>query len=968
MRRSCIIVAVLLLPFAVALSYAQHSFSVEAETVPNQIRLKLSGNTPITLESVQTLFAIWGPQYKVESITPWIRPELINSYSHSLSFRSHSSEISALQKSLNGLQRIVVVQFANNYDMIRLAAKLQFMPAVEYAEPIWKRKLTNGPNDLFLAEQFYLQQLHANEAWEIARADATIVIGVIDSGIDPEHPDLKRALWVNPGESGKDDLGRDRRMNGQDDDGNGIVDDWQGYDFAGYDGTTEDNNPRASFAHGVHVAGIAAATGDNSEGVAGVGFGASILPIKITADTGINDPDLVRPYEAILYAGRMGAKIVNCSWGGYGYSRAEQEVINAVTEMGTLVIAAAGNQGRGVPSYPAAYRNVISVGSVSLTDQRSGFSNYHETVDIVAPGEDILSTIPVAFGSYGRLSGTSMAAPMVAGAAALVLARYGSLTPEQLGAILKSAADDIYTVNPQFTALLGAGRLNVVQSLEIGPNIVYAEITDQRIRNTNGNNNLNPGDNFNLEITLRNLLAPSLNLQVEISILGDYPVQLLDSIVSFAGVSSGTTITNNEIPFRFLVSETIPFDQVLPVQFTVRENQRVVSITRRDLLVNPSYATTRTTRLAVTLSGNGRIGYVDFPRNQYGQGFSLDGSSNLLAEGGLLVGRSADAIADVIRNSRTREANADIQTLSPFRVHRETGSILETGSAKLTGKELESGKNLGVEIDLQTYAYATPGRDRQVLLLYTFTNTSDTPIEDLHAALFLDWDLGVLGRNNRTMFDPHNRMGYTLNVFDNRWPVTAAVLVSDHLMNFTALDSHLPPLTDDFSKEEKWQSMSTGIRVQESQIGDNAMLIGAGPLSIAPGESTVVAFALMAGENVEDIQEEAAEVRALYRELGFTPGGPVVVPEAAFFAPAEPNPFIGKTTLQYQIPEENDVRLEIVGLDGRVLQTLVDQPMRQGVYSVAFTPPNDMITSIWIARLQVGSQTFTQKLIYLGQQ
>ena len=966
MRRSRIIVAVLLLPFTVALSYAQHILSPEGEAVPNQIRLKLSVGNPISLESVQSLLAVWGPQYNVESVSPWIRPELINNYYSSTSFLSYSSEVSALQKNLNSLQRIVVVQFADNYDVIRLAAKLQQLPAVEYAEPIWKRRLTNAPNDRFLAEQFYLQQLHANEAWELARADATIVIAVIDSGIDPEHPDLKRALWKNPGELGKDAFGQDRQTNGQDDDGNGVVDDWQGYDFAGYDGTTEDNNPRASFSHGVHVAGIAAATGDNSEGVAGVGFGSSILPIKITADTGINDPDLVRPYEAILYAGRMGAKIVNCSWGGYGYSRAEQEVIHAVTEMGTLIIASAGNQGRGIPSYPAAYENVISVGSVSLTDHRSGFSNYHETVDIVAPGEDILSTIPVEFGSYGRLSGTSMAAPMVAGAAALVLSRYGSLTPEQLGAILKSAADDIYAVNPQFTALLGAGRLNVVQSLETGPNIVYAEITNQRIRSVNANNYLNAGDEFNLEITLRNLLAASTNLQVEVCILGDYPVQLLDSVISFASVNSGTTITNEDLPFRFLVSEAISYDQVLPVQLTIRENQRVVSITRRDLLVNPSYATTRTTRLAVTLSGNGRIGYVDFPRNQYGQGFSLDGSSNLLAEGGLIVGTSADAIADVVRNSRTREANADIQTLSPFRVHRETGSTLETGAAKLTDKELESGKKIGVEIDLQTYAYATPGRDRQVLLLYTFTNTSDTPVEDLHAALFLDWDLGVLGKNNRTTFDPVNRMGYTVNVFDNRWPVTAAVLVSDHRMNFTVLDSHLPPLTEDFSKEEKWQAMSAGIRVQQSQIGDNAMLIGAGPVSIAPGESTMVAFALMAGEDIQDVQEEAEEVRALYRELGFDPGGPVTVPQAAFLELPEPNPFLDETVLQFWIPEESDVRLEIVGLDGKRVQTLVDKPMRQGIYSMTFTPPNDQITSIWIARLQVDSQILTQKLVYLG--
>ena len=958
-----------LLIFAAATSYAQHPASFAEEAVPGKLRLKFAPGFHVTSESVRSLFnhhRNWYRGYRVTSVSSWIRPELASSFATPSTLTPDQTDVSALHTQLSGLQRIYTVEFANDYDMRRLAAKIQRLPEVEYAEPIWKRRLTNSPNDRYLADQFYLQQLHANEAWELARADATIVIAVIDSGIDPGHPDLQGALWTNPGESGKDASGKDRRTNGIDDDNNGMVDDWQGYDFAGYDGTSEDNNTMASFPHGVHVAGIAAATGDNNEGVAGVGFGSSILPVKITADTGIHNPVLVRPYEAILYAARSGAKIINCSWGGYGFSRAEQEVIDAVTEMGTLVIAAAGNDGRGVPSYPAAYRNVISVGSVSLSDQRSRFSNYHETVDIVAPGEDILSTIPVAYGSYGRLSGTSMAAPMVAGAAALILSRYGSLTPEQLGAILKSSADDIYSLNPQFTALLGAGRLNVVQSLETGPNTVYAEVTEQRIRTDDADSHLDAGDEFDLEVTVHNLLAPSSNLIIETSIIGDCPVEILNPVFSFEPLLSGASVSNKELPFRIRVSESIPYDQVLPVQFTVREGQRIVSISRRELLVNPSYSTTRTTRLAATLSANGRIGYVDFPGKKYGQGFSLDGSSNMLAEGGLLLGTGPDLVADALRNNDRPDAQTDLQIITPFRVNRETGAVLETGSASMIERATASGKKIGVQVNLQTYAYATTSRDKQILLLYTLENISNQQIDDLHAALFLDWDLGLLGQNNRTSFNARNRMGYTQNVFDDRWPVAGAMLVSDNLMNFTPLDNYAWPMTDGFTKEEKWFSMSGGINADRSAIGDNAMLIGAGPLSLAPGESTVVAFALVAGEDSEELEQGAENARILYRELGHVPGGPVPVPQASFLAAPEPNPFLGETVIQYQIPEENDVRMDIVDLNGKIVQELVDETQRQGVYSVTFTPPADAVTSIWVARLQVGSQVLTRKLIYLG--
>lgn len=966
MKRTRIFLLAFLLVSAAAASYAQHPASAYEEAVPGKLRIKFAPGFHVTPESVHSLLTNRRTRYGIKSISSWIRPELVSSFATPSTLTPDQTDVSALHKQMDGLQHIYVVEFTRDYDMRRLAAKIQRLPEVEYAEPIWKRRLANSPNDRYLADQFYLQQLHADEAWELARADATILIAVIDSGIDPGHPDLQGALWINRGESGLDSQGNDRRSNGIDDDNNGMVDDWQGYDFAGYDGTSEDNNTMASFPHGVHVAGIAAATGDNDEGVAGVGFGSSILPVKITADTGINDPTLIRPYEAILYAARSGAKIINCSWGGYGFSHAEQEIIDAVTEMGTLVIAAAGNDGRGVPSYPAAYRNVISVGSVSLNDQRSRFSNYHETVDIVAPGEDILSTIPVAYGSYGRLSGTSMAAPMVAGAAALILSRYGSLTPEQLGAILKSSADDIYSLNPQFTALLGAGRLNVVQSLEIGPNTVYAEVTEQRIRTDDENSHLDAGDEFDLEITVHNLLAPSDNLVIETSIIGDYPVEILNPVFTLEPLLSGATVTNKEVPFRIRVSESIPYDQVLPVQFTVREDQRIVSISRRELLVNPSYATTRTTRFAATLSANGRIGYVDFPDKKYGQGISLDGSSNLLAEGGLLLGTGPDLVADALRNGDRPNAQTDLQILTPFRVNRETGAVLETGSASMTEREQASGKRIGVRIDLQTYAYATASRDKQVLLLYTLENTSGQQIEDLHAALFLDWDLGQLGKNNRTSFDARNRMGYTQNVFDSRWPVAGAILLSDDLMNFAPLDNYAWPMTDGFTREEKWFSMSGGINADPSSIGDNAMLIGAGPLSLAPGESTIVAFALVAGEDIEELEQGAENARALYRELGHVPGGPVPVPLASFLGNPEPNPFLGETVLQYQIPEENEVRMDIVDLNGHVVQELVDRTQRQGVYSVTFTPPADAVTSIWVARLQVGSQVLTRKLIYLG--
>lgn len=959
-----------LLPILAVQLHAQVFTVAEDQPVPDKIRIKFTVGTLVSPDAVTGMLAAYAPEYHVASVTPWISPELLDIGPALYSLKERTTpDVSPIRQRLEGLSRIVEVRFLRDYDTRRLATKLSTLPHVEYAEPVWRRTLNLLPNDSYLPDQSYLSQLHASEAWDLARADATVVISVIDSGIDPDHPDLKKALWTNSGETGKDLAGNDRRTNGVDDDGNGFTDDWRGYDFAGVDGNSGDNDPRATFAHGVHVAGIAAATGDNSEGVAGIGFGATIMPVKITADTGVSEPDLVRPYEALLYSATMGANIINCSWGGYGPSKAEQEVIDVVTSMGALVIAAAGNEGRGIPIYPAAYRNVISVGSVSRSDQRSLFSNYHESIDIVAPGEDVLSTIPVTSGSYGRLSGTSMAAPMVSGAAALVLSRFGvsNLTPEQLGAILKHAADDIYGVNPDYRALLGAGRLNVGQSVVIGPNAVYAEIVDHKIL-SEGDQILHAGGEFDLQVTIRNVLAPGSELMVTAEVVGDYPVSILNPTISIEELGTGESSTNSSNPFRFVLSEELPFDVAVPLQFTVRDAADIVSVKRTAIMVNPSFETTSTDRIALTLSGNGRLGYIDFPNNVWGRGFRLDGSSSLLAEGGLLIGTSEGALADAVRNGSPINQNSDLAVVAPFRTTTEANGTRQYGTAAFTESASDKSQLLGLDVSLNTIAVSTPELDRQVLLLYTIRNTSDRIIEDLHCSLFLDWDLGPLGRNNRTMFDPENRMGVTSNVYDSRWPVTGAILVSDQEMNFTALDNEAGPLTDGFTKAEKWDAMSRGIGVEESAIGDNAMLLGAGPISLMPGDSTVVAFSLLAGETSDDLKRIAEQVRGLYKDIGHVPGSPVNVAHGLALDGPSPNPFVDQTTISYTIPEETYVKIDIYSLDGRHVKTLVDDWRDRGSYSLEFSPPDEErdVRSTWLVRLYAGARVETTKLIYLG--
>jgi subtilisin family serine protease len=257
--------------------------------------------------------------------------------------------------------------------------------------------------------------IDATSAWDRTRGEG-IVVAVIDEGVDRRHPELAGRMWRNADEV---------CGNGADDDQNGYVDDCDGWDFARNDNTTFDVDAESD--HGTHIAGTIAAESDNGTGIAGVAPRATIMPLKV-GDSG--SFSLSAAAAAVNYAVDNGARVINASWGTTGITRAQVPWLEAAVERarqaGVLVVAAAGNDGRNIdasPSFPASFPedNVVTVGASTNADASAYFSNYGVTsVDLFAPGWFIWSTLPD--GRYGAMSGTSMAAPHVAGAAALVMA------------------------------------------------------------------------------------------------------------------------------------------------------------------------------------------------------------------------------------------------------------------------------------------------------------------------------------------------------------------------------------------------------------------------------------------------------------------------------------------------------------------------------------------------------------------
>ncbi|MDT8411443.1 MAG: S8 family serine peptidase [Vicingaceae bacterium] len=350
-----------------------------------------------------------------------------------------------------------LIEFDDIENIEAFINELEASGGVDYAEKVPLYKTTYTPNDQLhnTTNMWGLFQIQAEQAWNIGTGNANVVVATVDNAIQITHPDLVNQIWTNPGEIPN---------NGIDDDGNGYIDDVNGYDVG--DNDNNPNPPSTQFNHGTHVAGTTGAETDNSIGVSSIGFGISIMPVKATRNNAGSN-SVTNGYDGIYYAAVSGADVINCSWGGTGFSTTGQNIVNFAWNNGSIVVAAAGNDNvnnDNTPHYPSNLNNVISVASSTTNDVKSNFSNYGNTIDITAPGSNIASTVPN--NTYQFMSGTSMASPMVAGLLGLMKSLNPTMPNTALINCMYSTADNIDGANPSFIGRLGAGRINAFQAMQ----------------------------------------------------------------------------------------------------------------------------------------------------------------------------------------------------------------------------------------------------------------------------------------------------------------------------------------------------------------------------------------------------------------------------------------------------------------------------------------------------------------------
>lgn len=860
-----------------------------------------------------------------------------------------------------GLDRIFMINYASETDPYLISSKLSSLEEIEWAEPKFVYTVDYIPNDPSYSAQYHLQKIKASDAWNISTGDTSIVIAIIDTGVDWDHPDLSANIWRNWSEIPD---------NGIDDDNNGFVDDIRGWDFGGLIGIPDNDPMEDNPYHGTHVAGDASAVTDNSVGIASIGFKSKIMPVKTTRDdyrSPNGPPYIVYGYEGIKYAADNGAQIINCSWGGGGYSILGQEVINYATALGALVVAAAGNNNSSSPFYPASYKNVFSVAATDEGDMKTYFSNFGADVDVSAPGINIYSTWQNDTYRYGL--GTSFAAPIASGLAALVKSVFPNYNPSQIAEQIRTNCDDINNFNPGFVNQLGKGRINAHKCL-INTNSKSVRAIDvvflDEAPGGNGNGALQPGETVTVRCRFVNFLSPTTNLSIYLESSNNYST-VQNAVFSAGYKATLDTFTNAFVEFSFQISQNVPQNYLLTFNLNYVDDSyqdfQLISIT-----ANPTYATQSGNNVALTITSKGTLAFNDFPNNSQGDGFKFLNGPNLLFEGALMLATSTAKVSDAARGSQQGSVqNDDFSVLQPF-ILFAPGTIADVEGMCMFNDDNAGVNKLNVEVKLNSYSFGDLENENYILLKYSIKNTSSSVLNNLYAGLFFDWDFAD-AVNDFTAYDTVGNLGYAYRVGGNPdiWVATALVSSTDY--GFWAINNQGGDggfgIYDGFTDAEKWLSLSSGIGKPQAGAGDISHVISGGQFTIQPNEVIQIAFAIAAGFNLNDLRTAITNARSKYLQI------PTSVPEDKFELPNKfylaqnyPNPFNPNTKISWQSPVGSHQTLKIFDVLGNEVATLVDEYRGAGRYEINFDA-SQLASGIYYYRVQAGSFVKTKKMILM---
>ena len=769
-------------------------------------------------------------------------------------------ETNADGKPLVDLSRIYKFTFDSGINL-KFAQELLYRSGYfEYVEMIYLPKPFKGkiyPSDPELSKQYYLENINAYRAWNIQKGDSSLILGLSDTGTDIDHPDLTGKIAYN----------YDDTIDGIDNDNDGYVDNFYGWDLG-----ENNNNPGVNkLSHGAHISGLLAAEADNEEGIAGLAYNIPFLPIKIDDEYG----QLTMAYESIVYAADQGCSVVNCSWGGIkGAGQYGQDIINYATyNKDVLIVAAAGNSDSDEKYYPAGYDNVISVAGTNRKDYKWSGSTYNYSVDLAAPASLVYSTWNN--GNYVNLSGTSAAAPMVTATAGLVRSQFPNLNALQTGEQIRLNTRNLYhkVSMSQYKDKLGTGLLDMYHAVNkiSYPSVRFSDITWKH-------QNFNPGgyDTIMISGKFTNYLAKT-SLNAEVVLRCNHPsVFLVDSTFFIGALNEMGSVNNANNPFRAVILPNMPVSEEVNFKLVYKYgNKQDYQYIQQ--VANRGYYTLNTGDFRVTMNSSSRMGYND---DHYKQGIGLlhkNMKESMLSTGGFLVGVSPAKVSDVVYG----EKGFDNDFSASQTIHKKdsTSQPHYENQYQSVFDDADLGSlSTGLSVT-QNILEWSPSKDQGYIILeYIIRNDTSFKIKNIYTGYFIDWDIHH-SHKDRCEWDKNKDLSYVYDTegygIGGMKLLNATKPVNHYAFDNDGADNSIE-INDGFAGYEKWQVMQNNRKkagFSTSHGNDVSHLLSSGPYDLAPGDSIVISYAIMAGNNKADIQQAAD--RAVYQYFNVSNTGDI---------------------------------------------------------------------------------------------
>ncbi|MCH8494244.1 MAG: S8 family peptidase [Balneolales bacterium] len=876
------------------------------------------------------------------------------------------------------LARTFIANISSDIDPRLVASKLSRLDGVAYAEPRIMHQLLEIPNDSLYGNfgQAYFDYQRIPQAWSVTTSNSDIVIAIVDSGVDYTHPALAPKLWRNP-EPG---LARSLFPGIFSEVENDTIG-WNFWESGPINNATQNGNPIGTAQnHGTHVAGIAAAATNNRIGISSTGYHSNFMAVR--AGGTATDPRAIGfGYEGILYAAVNGADIINCSFGSSFESQFGRDVVNFATAIGSVVVAAAGNTRDESLFYPASFENALAVTSVQLnTGTISNFSTYNYGIDVAATGTSILSTVFNA--GYSFNTGTSMAAPIVSGVAALIRHEHPSWSPERImGQIRSSANPSIYNANPQYPDRLGGGLLDAGKALSDPlPSVrtvssAFQNMSGQKLR-------LQEEGRIRLELTNVGQTMNSLMYSVE--------------IVAGSGTigTSGGSLGRGAIGYTIVVDIPIQLDSATdprenPAYIIRFEDQALgyrdfVHVEYSDLFID----THEENLVRMSFSSNGGIGYGVGGDTSTGVGFvprilengNVLNTPNILYESGLMVMYNVDENDYFVDNVREKDvAPLNFRPLTLFEVEQsDTG---EVGRALFDTSFNEEAPP--ITIQMNTYALSAPGPEQSVLVYFTLRN--EDPLRraynDVYVGTYTDWDIGDFSTNSIRFSEADSVMiaysetqSFPYATVAHLGGISSALAIDNAYegevdsLNFGVYYSPNSSTNIGFAPQYKRWSMVAGTEMTSRENTDISMVTASGPFTIRHQEEIVVGFSYAFGLTEADLLNQVAKARAA-QVMPVTssfnhPRVPVVYPSEPALVGNYPNPFNPSTRVVVDVDEPTETEIVVYDMLGRKVTTLFQGNLENRRYEFVFDG-SDLPSGIYLVVMNTDSYSKTLRMTLL---